>query len=240
MPLALNTITWGDGPRSILLLHGITSNAAGWWRLGPALAEVGFTAVAADLRGHGDSPKSDDHRLDAYVEDVMALGDSWDVVLGHSVGGAVATVASASDQSWTGKLILEDPAIVIPDLGAAIAWLVADFDGEITAERIAGKSPEWPREDAETKAKALLACGPEVVELAFAQNDPWDVREQVAALAVPTTIIGADPTGAPLIPTWFGHELATNPAVTFVQVMGSHSMHRDRWDDFWAAVTAAL
>lgn len=238
--MKLNTITWGHGPRSILLLHGITSNAAGWWRLGPALAAHGYTAVAADLRGHGHSPKSDDHRLAEYVGDVLALRGSWDVVLGHSVGGAVAALASAENPNWSGSLILEDPAIVIPDLPAAISWLVADFEGDITADRIAAKSPEWPRQDAEWKAEALRLCGPEVVELAFTQNDPWDLRAQVAALQVPTTIIGADPSGGTLIPTWFGTELATNPMVTFTQVMGSHSMHRDRWDDFWEAVTAAL
>ncbi len=240
MALELNTITWGDGPRSMLLLHGITSDAAGWWRLGPAAAELGFTVVAADLRGHGHSPKSDDHHLEAYVADVLALGDSWDVVLGHSMGGAVATIASAGEPTWTRQLILEDPAIVIPNLPLAIAWLQDDFKGDITADRLAAKSPEWPRQDAETKAEALQRCGPEVVELAFTQNDPWDLRQQVAALQVPTTVIGADPDKGSMIPTWFGNELATNPAVTFVQVMGSHSMHRDRWDDFWTTVTAAL
>jgi pimeloyl-ACP methyl ester carboxylesterase len=240
VPLPLNTITWGDGPRSILLLHGITSNAAGWWRLGPALAEEGFTAVAADLRGHGHSPKSDDHSLAAYVADVLALRESWDAVLGHSVGGAVTTLASAERPEWSGTLILEDPAIVIPDLPAAITWLLADFEGDISADQMAARFPEWPRQDAEWKAEALRLCGPEVVELAFTQNDPWDLRAAVADLTVPTTIIGADPSGGTLIPTWFGDMLAENPVVTFTQVMGSHSMHRDRWDDFWTAVTAAL
>lgn len=240
MALELNTITWGDGPRSMLLLHGITSDAAGWWRLGPAIADLGYTVVAADMRGHGHSPKSDDHRLEAYVADVLALRDSWDVVLGHSVGGAVATLASVGRNSWTRQLILEDPAIVIPHLPLAIAWLLADFAVEVTADRIAAKSPEWPRQDAETKAEALRRCGPQVVELAFTQNDPWDLRQEVMALQIPTTIIGADPDAGALIPTFFGNELAANPVVTFTQVMGSHSMHRDRWDDFWAVVAAVL
>ena len=238
--MQLNTISWGEGPRSALLVHGITSNAAGWWRLGPALADRGYTVTAADLRGHGESPKSDDHTLAAHVRDVFELGERWDVVIGHSMGGAVATLASVAKQDWTSNLILEDPAIVLPNLPAAIAWLAPDFEGDITADRLEERSPEWPRQDHETKAEALRQCGPEVVELAFTQNDPWDLREAVAVLKVPTTIIGADPEQGALIPTWFGEELAANPNVTFTQVLASHSMHRDSWDEFWGVVSAVI
>ena len=39
--------------RPLLLIHGVTSSAANWWRLGPALAASGRRAVAVDLPGHG-------------------------------------------------------------------------------------------------------------------------------------------------------------------------------------------
>jgi pimeloyl-ACP methyl ester carboxylesterase len=233
----LNTITWGQGPPTALLLHGVTSSAAGWWRLGPAIAALGYSVVAADLRGHGASPKADDHLLGSHAADVLELAEGWDVVLGHSMGGAVATVAAVERPSWTRRLILEDPAIYFPDLPLAISWLLADFG--ITADELAARNPDWAPEDAATKAEALRQCGPEAVELAFTQNDPWDLREAVAALSVPTTIIGAEPSRS-LVPPHFGRELAANPVVTFTQVMGSHSMHRDRWDDFWAAVSPLL
>ena len=235
----LNTITWGDGRRTALLLHGITSNAAGWWRLGPAIAELGYTVVAPDLRGHGGSPKSDDHLIPSHSTDVRELADHWDVVIGHSIGGVVATVTAVSDSEWTSRLILEDPAIYLPDLSAVIVWLMADFDAEVTAASLSDLHPDWSHEDALHKAEALSQCGPDVVELLFTQNDPFDYRDAVAALAVPTLVIGAEP-GRALIPTEMGQELAANPSVTFAQVMASHSMHRDAWDDFWAVVSPLL
>ena len=187
----LNTIEWGSGERTALLLHGVTSNAEGWWRLGPAIAELGYRAVAADLRGHGQSPRSDDHRIASHAADVAALGPSWDVVVGHSMGGAVATVVAAANPEWVGQLVLEDPAILFPDLPAVIAWLLPDFEGPLTAAELQERNPAWDARDAAWKAEALRQCGPEVVELAFTQTDPWDFTEEVASLAVPTTIIGA-------------------------------------------------
>ena len=50
------TLTWGrptDPP--LLLVHGVTSNAGIWWRVGPALAASGRHVVAVDMPGHGRS-----------------------------------------------------------------------------------------------------------------------------------------------------------------------------------------
>ncbi len=49
-----SALTWGDpAARPLLLIHGVTSSAAAWWRLGPAFAASGRRVVAVDLPGHG-------------------------------------------------------------------------------------------------------------------------------------------------------------------------------------------
>src|SRR5438105_230233 len=52
-------LSWGaeqtDYP-CVLLLHGITSSALSWVRVGPALANR-YRVYALDMRGHGDSVK---------------------------------------------------------------------------------------------------------------------------------------------------------------------------------------
>ena len=54
--IPFHTLVWGalDAP-PLLLLHGITSLAATWWRVGPAIAAAGFRVVAPDLPGHGET-----------------------------------------------------------------------------------------------------------------------------------------------------------------------------------------
>ena len=130
--LNLSIRTWGSGPKNALLLHGISSNAEGWWRVGPALAELGYTVSAPDLRGHGRSPASSDLSLASYTADVLALRDDWDLILGHSLGGAVATLALTDKPDLTPTLILEDPAVAIPAPDFAIENLLKSYVPPIT------------------------------------------------------------------------------------------------------------
>lgn len=94
----INVARGGSGP-PVLLLHGYPQTHAMWHRVAPRLAE-GFTVVAPDLRGYGDSskPPSDPDHL-AYskrataqdqVEVMAALGFERFAVVGHDRGGRVA------------------------------------------------------------------------------------------------------------------------------------------------------
>ena len=52
-------LSWGAEQSelpSALLLHGVTSSAQSWVRVGPALANR-YRVYALDMRGHGDSIK---------------------------------------------------------------------------------------------------------------------------------------------------------------------------------------
>src|SRR5579883_1666503 len=70
-------LTWGaertDLPAA-LLLHGITSNALSWVRVGPALADR-YRVYALDMRGHGDSikPGPGAYSLRHTADDALAL-----------------------------------------------------------------------------------------------------------------------------------------------------------------------
>ena len=101
-PVTLPRLSWGDpaSSRRALLVHGLGSNGALMWRYGTALADVGWHAQAVDLRGHGTAPRALDYTIDAYASDVLHTaapdGEPWDLVIGHSLGGAAATAAMSS------------------------------------------------------------------------------------------------------------------------------------------------
>src|SRR5579859_623693 len=116
-------LSWGaertERPAAVLL-HGITSSALSWVRVGPALSER-YRVYALDQRGHGDSikPPRGAYSLQHTVEDAMAFLEmlhlEQPIVIGHSWGGAT-TIALASG-AWSARpvpalshLILEDPA----------------------------------------------------------------------------------------------------------------------------------
>ncbi len=98
-PVALATTTWGTGPRRALLLHGLTSAGAIWWRVADELVAMGFTVVAPDLRAHGNSPAGDDLTISSYRDDVLLLGDGWDLMIGHSLGGLFGTYVMLTQPS---------------------------------------------------------------------------------------------------------------------------------------------
>src|SRR3982751_197816 len=87
----LSYLEWGERGAPLVLLHGITSSARGWWRVAPELARLGYHVYALDLPGHGQSQLTADHRIDQIarrIEDlVAALQLANPVVIGHSWGG---------------------------------------------------------------------------------------------------------------------------------------------------------
>jgi pimeloyl-ACP methyl ester carboxylesterase len=89
----------GEGPL-VLLLHGFPEFWWSWRQQLPALAEAGYHAVAADLRGYGGSDKPPrGYDLITAAADaaglIRALGEANAVVVGHDWGGLAAwTLAS--------------------------------------------------------------------------------------------------------------------------------------------------
>lgn len=236
---------WGTaGDHRILLLHGITSSAAGWWRVGSDLAERGWAVTAADLRGHGKSPKPDSCLFSEQVEDVLALGDGWDAVLGHSMGGNLAVLAATSDPSWARGLILQDPALMLPEpMSQVLEWLLSEYVVDADPGRIAAMSPRWHPRDVAAKVEALRESTAEMVTRTVAENWPWMALEEASRLRVPTVVLGSDPEAGGILPVAFGEWLAGSPFIEYRMIPNaSHSTHRDddQYDTYLSTLVEAL
>src|SRR5918994_2972588 len=70
-----SALVWGDpAARPLLLIHGVTSSAAVWWRIGPALAATGSRVVAVDQARHGQTGHWQGHvRFRDNAADVAAF-----------------------------------------------------------------------------------------------------------------------------------------------------------------------
>lgn len=101
--IALHVAELGSGPL-VLLLHGMPTFWWTWAQQMRDLADVGFRAVAVDLRGYGASDKPprgyDATTLAADITQlVTALGEQDAVVVGNDIGGLLAwTMAAHSPQ----------------------------------------------------------------------------------------------------------------------------------------------
>ena len=156
--MKLNTREWGSGDRIALLVHGIMSDSRTWRRVGPALAERGYRAVAVDLRGHGASGRSERYPTEAYgadlVETAEALG-GVEVAIGHSLGGVALVIAAEALRP--ARAIYVDPAwrLPRPEDGFDPAMFVR-FADQATAESIAAIAPRWDAEDVAVEVETLV------------------------------------------------------------------------------------
>jgi pimeloyl-ACP methyl ester carboxylesterase len=94
--IRLHVAEQGEGPL-VILCHGFPECWYSWRHQLPALANAGFRAVAADLRGYGQSDRPEDvekytilHDIGDIVGLVDALGAKRAVIAGHDIGAAIA------------------------------------------------------------------------------------------------------------------------------------------------------
>ncbi|QHC58060.1 alpha/beta hydrolase [Rathayibacter sp. VKM Ac-2760] len=218
--------------RTALLLHGLGGASATWWRVAEALMAAGWSVTAPDLRGHGAGPRGGSSRHDDYADDVLALRGpgAWDLVVGHSLGGAVAVRAAARDTGWARRLVLLDPVLRLEEAERAEVRVGELAALSVVPEELAAAEPGWDERDRAEKLRAAHAADPAAVAATIDDNDPWDLLADVPALQAPVLMLGGDPAVFTMLPPSLAAlVLRANPRVRYAVVAGAgHSPHRDR------------
>lgn len=235
-PVTLNSNSWGraEAPLRALLVHGLGSNAPLMWRFGTTLADAGWYATAVDLRGHGLSPRALDYTIAAHAADLSATtpedGAAWDLVIGHSLGGASAIVAAAEDPNWARRLVLIDPAVVLTTKAQGnMESSMANTFAEETTETVRAAHPHWHEQDIELKVLSVRQGSPWAVRQSSSQNQSWDVRAEASRLTIPAHIIAGDPAIMSVFAGALAVEVLKNPVFSMSVIEGAgHSPHRDK------------
>ena len=229
------TETGTPGAPRALLVHGLNGNGQTWWSVTNSLVAAGWHVTTIDLRGHGAADPGDDLTLTSYAADLPA--GPWDLVLGHSLGGATSVLASLAP-GFTRALVLLDPVLVIDpnERDAIIADQLAEL--ELTEQSLATSKPHWHRMDVALKVAAARQSSARTARGSFDDNPDWNVVAAAAALPVPTLILSGDPdVYTMLAPATAALITAVNPLVTYEVVPGTgHSPQRDDFDATMAAL----
>ena len=181
-------------PVHLLLIHGAADTHLGW----PAELRrmAGVSVYTLDLPGHGRSPLPHCPTIAGYAtavaELITTLGLTHVILVGHSMGGAIAQQLAAEQPTWLAGLVLVATAAHMPVNPALIAQSLQNLPA--TADIILKYS--WSREaDDALKANALaalLATPPQVVHDDFVACNAFDGSPLLGRIAVPTLIVGGE------------------------------------------------
>lgn len=105
----------GERGTPLILIHGFASSIVTWYRNMPDLARD-HRVYAIDLKGWGltDKPSDGDYSMLAQAHHVRAFMDALDieraVIVGHSMGGAIAVHMAVEYPERVRGIVLIDPA----------------------------------------------------------------------------------------------------------------------------------
>lgn len=246
---------------TLLLLHGITDSGACWTPVIEALGDdagARYDIVAPDARGHGqsDAPASGyspaDHAGDVAAF-IRALGLNRPVVMGHSMGGMVATALAAQHADLVRAAIFEDPAWFDPSQqpDAELRKQRADewrrdlsSNHALTRDELIAKgranNPLWSDGELQPWATAKQQAHIQVLE--YVEREHMDWRSLLKEIRCPALLVTGDISrGVIISPEQAQAAQALNAHLRVAHVPGAgHSIRRDNFAAYMDAVRAFL
>jgi len=251
----LHVREFGDAPApAIVCLHGVTAWGGHFEPLAARLAP-GYRVVAPDLHGHGDSGREPPWRIADHLERLeAAIGGGPRIWLGHSFGGRLAFEWAAARPGAVERLVLLDPAILVPP--PAALWAAENarperrytsFEEAVDRRYEESQLHRAPRELVEselrshlveeaggwryryTQAAVIAAYG----ELA-SEPPPFD------SVRLPTLLVLGERSYLPYDHLLDAHRSALGDLLEVVTVPGGHTVLWDALDETAAAVAAFL
>lgn len=111
---SISYVDVGKGEKTILLVHGLASNAGFWRYVIPELSK-NYRVIALDLPGYGKSQKGAyPYGMTFYADQIKRLADELRldkfIFVGHSMGGQIGITFSLKYLERLEKLVLASPA----------------------------------------------------------------------------------------------------------------------------------
>jgi pimeloyl-ACP methyl ester carboxylesterase len=165
----------GAGDRLLVLLHGLGATRRAWQAM---LARNRWQGcwIAPDLRGHGASEHASDYSLDAHAADVAeTVKGSWReiIVLGHSMGGAVALALASGCHGLN--------VARAHGLGIKVVWSAEELAG---LEKFAVSPPRWFATRDEAASRFAKASGLDDASGIVAGEGGWRLAADPATARV--------------------------------------------------------
>ena len=227
----------------LLLIHGAAGSSVVWIDVLRRLSGR-RRVVAPDLPGHGQSEPWHELSISGYGEAVGTLcshlGIGRAVVLGHSMGGAIALRLALDFPDRVAGLVLCSTAAHFQIAPAIHAVLEKDFGRLPEWFRHTAYSPKTPREVVDRWVSVAVQAPQEIAVGDFRALDGFDVRDRLRELRAPALVIcGEDDL---LTPPQGSRQLVEGiPGARFTLLpRAGHMVFHEQPDGFHAALDPFL
>lgn len=244
------------GATPLLALHGWLDNAASFVPMAPALAH--YDLVALDMPGHGRSfhyPAHAEYSLFSTILDMLAAADAlgWERfdLLGHSMGGAVASLLAAAAPDRISRLFLIE---ALGPLSGSEDTTASRLREAVTQRRALNTKRKRVFNDPElavaarmqtnitaldeASSRLLIERGIRKVEGGYewssdarltlstaVRMSEAQVRDCLGGITCPATLLVADPTPPYFPPGLRESRVACVPMIRSCSLPGSHHLH---------------
>jgi len=179
------------GKRNLVLVHGAGGSHLDW--PAPLRRLTGANVYALDLPGHGRSEGTGRSSVAAYRDFLFAFLDALRlekaVVVGHSMGGAIALDFALHYPHRLAGLILVGTGARLRVLPAILTGILTDF--EATVDLVLGYAfgPSASEQLKRLGRQRLLNTSPKVIHGDYAACDAFDVMQRLGEVRGPTLVI---------------------------------------------------
>jgi len=242
------------GAARVVCLHGVRNHGRHFAPLAAALGE--YHVVAPDLLGHGHSPWEPPWDIAAHCDAIVeAVGAREAMLVGHSFGGRLAFELAARAPKLVPKLVLLDPAILLPGHVALAAAENARIDKSYVSfeELIERRYDESQLHSAPHELVVQdLASHVEVdeegrIRYRYCQSAVVAAYGEMASQAprfedvrVPTLLVLGERSYLPYDHLLDAHRNAVGDLLEVVVVSGGHTVLWDALDETTAAIRTFL
>ena len=246
---------WGGPDEArVVCLHGVRNHGRHFAPLAERLPDL--HVIAVDLLGHGSSPWEPPWDVSAHCDAILdTVGLAPAALVGHSFGGRLAFELAARAPQSVPKLVLLDPAILLPGhvaLAAAESARVekayVSFDELIERRYDESQLHSAPRELVVEDLAPHVETGEDgLVRYRYCQSAVVAAYGEMASrpprfedVRVPTLLVLGEQSYLPYDHLLDSHRSALGDLLQVVVVPGGHSVLWDALEETSAAIARFL
>ena len=226
----------------VLMIHGAGGSHLDWPAELRRMPEA--NAIIPDLPGHGRSEAPGHKTVGAYAADMVALLNALElqnvIVLGFSMGGAIAQMLALYHRQRISGMILIATAAKMPVDPALLAALNTDYEKAIPTLIERQWSQSADEQMKRLSLRRLREVDPDVLRGDYQAVNAFDNRDRLSQLQIPTLIIaGTADQIIPLEDSQYLHEQITGSQLVKIEG-GGHLVTLEQPQAVASAVQAWL